>query len=132
MVKSVKDYRVREKKIINDLPGFKSCPLSGAGVDYKEDGVSSQFLLQLKSTENDSMPVTTHVLAELQRHALMAHKKPVLMLDFVNGGTYFCIRKEDFLLYHIWLEEREGMMPEQEKVHEPILKENMSFFDLIE
>lgn len=89
-----KRWAKREDAIMSDL-GLRPQPLSGGGWTHKEDGESEELLAQLKSTDGKAIKVDRRDVEQLFYNALVAHKTPMFVLDFVGGPKLICMRPED-------------------------------------
>ena len=93
-MRSKKYWNRNEKEVMKRL-GLKPAIASGAGWIAKEDGENDEYIAQLKSTENQSISVNLRDIKELIYHANVAHKTPVLVLQFLNEYTFVCFREQD-------------------------------------
>lgn len=75
--------------------GFNPQPLSGASWILSEDGESATLMAQLKSTEGESISVKKQTITDLVRHATIAHKTPVLILEWVGAYKLICFLSGD-------------------------------------
>lgn len=89
-----KRWAKREDAVMSEL-GLKPQPLSGANWVRPEDGESDELLAQLKSTDGKAIKVERRDVEDLFYNALVAHKTPVFVLDFVGGAKLVCARPED-------------------------------------
>lgn len=87
----------RERLILEHVLKMRRQPASGAGQLHKEDGVSEDLLVQLKSTEQQTIGIHRDDVLILLRHAQTTGKRPVFALDFVDGPLLLCVRLEDFI-----------------------------------
>ena len=80
--------------------GGSTRPGSGCTDSKKGDIVVGEYLIDDKSTINDSIKVTKDMLVKINREAREAGKKPALSLSFSNMGlaskTWVCIPADDF------------------------------------
>jgi len=93
-----KNIRKREKSLMRSLYllGVKPQPLSGAGWLKKEDGEGERVLVQLKSTEKESISIKFLDIETLIRNSIMIGKTPVFMIDFVQTNLQLvCFRADD-------------------------------------
>lgn len=90
-----KEYRKREKTLMKEI-GANPQPFSGANWLKKEDGENESILVQLKSTQANSISLKMIDLQQLFDHAQGVGKIPVFMLDFVEYDTQLiCLRVKD-------------------------------------
>ncbi len=90
-----KEYRKREKTLMKGI-GVKPQPFSGANWLKKEDGEGEYTLVQLKSTQANSLSVKMIDLQQLFDHAQGVGKIPIFMIDFVEYDTQLiCFRVKD-------------------------------------
>lgn len=88
-------YFKREKEIIEKL-GLIPTKASGSGWIEKEDGYNDFILAQLKSTEANSFRLTIDDLKKLEYHAMVEHKDPLFIVDFINiDKQYLVINFDD-------------------------------------
>ena len=62
---------------------------SGAGWVNKEDGESEFILAQLKSTDKNSFTIKREDLDKLEYHAMVAHKLPIFVNEFLSDGSIY-------------------------------------------
>lgn len=104
-MKGVKEWRQRERAIMERL-GFRAQPGSGGLVfTRREDGENAWGIAQLKSTEGKALRVEWVALEGVMRQAAIAHKQPVLVLDFVGREVWVALREQDYLDYLAWREQ---------------------------
>lgn len=95
MKRSGKFYRNNEKEVMRSL-GFTPTPNSGSGWIVKEDGQSDELICQLKSTDAKSIKLVKSDIDTLEYNALVAHKLPVFVVQFLSTNECFLvIRPED-------------------------------------
>lgn len=93
--RSTKYYRKNESEVMRKL-GFKPTKNSGAGWLEKEDGENDFCLCQLKSTDKESISIKQKDLHTLEYNAIVSHKTPVLVIQFIqNDEVYLLIKPED-------------------------------------
>lgn len=93
--RSGKFYRNNEKDVMKSL-GLEPTPNSGSGWIVKEDGQSEEIICQLKSTDAQSIKINKADLDTLEYNALVAHKLPVFVIQFLSTNESFLIvRPED-------------------------------------
>lgn len=85
--------------------GFMPVPGSGSGWVNKEDGESDWFMAQLKSTDKNSFTIKREDIDKLEYHAMVSHKVPVFVNEFLGDGEiYLTINLKDLeegIKYHI-------------------------------
>lgn len=87
-------YFKNEKAVMSKL-GFKPQPGSGNNWLAKEDGENEFFLAQLKTTDADSYRINRLDLDKVEYHALVNHKIPVFINQFLaDGHIYLTINIE--------------------------------------
>ena len=95
MKRSGKFYRNNEREVMRQL-GFTPTPNSGSGWLVKEDGQSEELICQLKSTDAKSIKLVKSDIDTLEYNALVAHKLPVFVVQFLSTNECFLvIRPED-------------------------------------
>lgn len=92
--KTSKYYFKNEKELMRSL-GLNPTPGSGNRI-IKEDGQNEKLIAQLKSTENDSIVIKLNDLTTLLYNAIISHKTPIFINQFVNGPILLSVRLEDF------------------------------------
>ena len=85
---SIKWYFKNEKKVMKKL-GFDPVPGSGSGWIFKEDGENENFIAQLKTTSANSYKLDRVDLDKLEYHAMVAHKIPVFINQFLEDGQIY-------------------------------------------
>ncbi len=70
-------------------------PNSGA-MDQKGDLIIEDYLVQAKTTSADSFRITTQMLNDAKREALLQGKAPLFVVKLGNGKKYWVI--EDWLI----------------------------------
>jgi hypothetical protein len=88
--RSAKWYFQNEKEVMQEL-GFTPTKGSGSSWIEKEDGENDYVLAQLKSTDYSSYKLTQLDLEKLEHNALIAHKIPLFVLQFLNNDTRYAI-----------------------------------------
>lgn len=93
---------VAEKKTAQRL-GMNTVPASGAMYGVKGDITSDQFLIENKSTVNESLGVKKSWLHKIETEATELGKRPALAVQFVNargdssaGDRWVMIREIDY------------------------------------
>lgn len=88
---------VSEKRVAKSLGG-RLTPASGAMAGAKGDVRLPDFLLEAKSTTDQTMRVELHWLQKITHEALSIGKTPAVSIRFVNpdgtpkkGGSFVCI-----------------------------------------
>lgn len=92
MKRSGKFYRRNEKEIMQQL-GLNSTPNSGSGWIVKEDGENDNCICQLKSTDAQSIKVSLDDIHTLDYHALVSHKIPIFVIQFLKTNEVFLLIK---------------------------------------
>lgn len=94
--------RMSEKKVARSLGG-RLTPASGAMDGAKGDIVLEDFLIEAKSTVNESVSIKYSWLGKICTEAMMDTKKPALSVRFVTGdgravrdGDWVMLRRTDF------------------------------------
>lgn len=90
MRRSGKFYRNNEKDIMEEL-GFENTPNSGSGWIIKEDGQNENCICQLKSTDAKSIKINIDDLHTLQYNALVSHKLPIFVIQFLQTNELFIL-----------------------------------------
>lgn len=80
-----KSGRSSEQKLTKKLGG-RQTPGSGNQVGAKGDAKVGQFLIEMKSTVNDSFTLKREVLAKIAGEAMQQNKYPALTVSFVQGN----------------------------------------------
>ena len=97
MKRTNKFYRKNEKDLMNYL-GFKETKNSGAGWIEKEDGYNETFLVQLKSTDFNSIKINKKDLDALKYNSNVSNKCPLFLIQFLNSDeTYAVIDVKDLI-----------------------------------
>lgn len=96
MKRSGKFYRNNEKEVMRSL-GFEPTPNSGSGWIVKEDGQNEELICQLKSTDAKSIRIVKSDLDTLEYNALVAHKLPVFVVQFLSTNECFLVVKPENL-----------------------------------
>lgn len=73
--------------------GLEPTPNSGAGWKHKEDGQSEQLIAQLKSTDAKSMRFNLDDFHKLEYNAIVAHKIPLFVMQFIESNDIFILIK---------------------------------------
>jgi hypothetical protein len=95
MRRSSKFYLKNEKETMEQL-GLKATKASGAGWIEKEDGYNEHILAQLKSTDAESIKVNLQDIHRLDYNAIVAHKLPLFVIQFLQSNeTFLLIRPSD-------------------------------------
>lgn len=63
----------------------------------KEDGQSENVLCQLKSTDAQSIKVAKYDLDTLQYNAMVAHKLPVFVIQFLESNEVYLVMKPEVM-----------------------------------
>ena len=76
--------------------GLRPTKNSGAGWVEKEDGQNDYLIAQLKSTDANSIRVQLKDIEVLEANALVAHKVPMFVIQFLGtGDTFIMARPSD-------------------------------------
>lgn len=94
MKRSGKEYRNIEKDVMKML-GLEPTKNSGSGWIEKEDGQSDNVLCQLKSTDAGSIKVSKYDLDTLQYNAMVSHKLPVFVIQFLASNELYLVIKPE-------------------------------------
>ena len=92
--------KTQEKGVAADLGG-KTQPGSGNQWHSKGDVSAKDYLVECKSTVNDSISVKVAVLEKIENEAILAGKQPVLQLEFQGKRR---IQKYAVIPYDLFLE----------------------------
>lgn len=88
-------YRQNEAEVMEAL-GLQPTKNSGAGWVEKEDGQNDHLIAQLKSTDANSIKVNLRDIEVMEANALVAHKVPVFVIQFLGtGDTFIMARPRD-------------------------------------
>ena len=90
--RSTKFYRKNEAEVMQKL-GLKPTKNSGAGWVEKEDGQNDYLIAQLKSTDANSIRVQLKDIEILEANALVAHKVPLFVVQFLGTGDIFIMAR---------------------------------------
>jgi hypothetical protein len=85
-------YRRNEEEVMEAL-GLQPTKNSGAGWVEKEDGQNDHLIAQLKSTDAASIKVNLRDIEVLEANALVAHKVPVFVIQFLGTGDVFIMAR---------------------------------------
>ena len=85
-------YRRNEEEVMEAL-GLQPTKNSGAGWVEKEDGQNDHLIAQLKSTDANSIKVNLRDIEVLEANALVAHKVPVFVIQFLGTGDIFIMAR---------------------------------------
>lgn len=94
--RSNKFYRRNEKEVMRAL-GFEPTPNSGSGWIIKEDGQNENAICQLKSTDANSIRINQKDIETLEYNALVSHKIPVFVIQFLNTDEVFLVIRPELL-----------------------------------
>ena len=75
-----------ERAILKKI-GARRQPGSGAIAGFPNDGVKGRFLIEVKSTERNSLGIKRKWVEDLEENALTRGKIPVLVLVFNKRGV---------------------------------------------
>ena len=73
--------------------GLKPTKNSGAGWVEKEDGQNDHLIAQLKSTDAASISIKHRDIEILEANALVAHKVPVFVIQFLESNDIFIMAR---------------------------------------
>jgi hypothetical protein len=90
--RSGKFYRRNEAEVMKSL-GLAPTKNSGSGWVEKEDGYNEYILSQLKSTDAQSMRIQLDDLHKLEYHAIIEHKIPAFIIQFLDTNEMFIMAK---------------------------------------
>lgn len=85
----------REKYVIGKVLKLRRSKGSGSGWLEKEDGEDDGIIAQLKSTDGKALAVKRQDVIDLMYHAVVSHKLPVFVLDFVPDMLLVAMRPTD-------------------------------------
>ena len=85
-------YRKNEAEVMEAL-GLRPTKNSGAGWVEKEDGQNDHLIAQLKSTDAASIKVNLRDIEVMEANALVAHKVPVFVIQFLGTGDIFIMAR---------------------------------------
>lgn len=90
--RTTKFYRKNEAEVMEVL-GLQPTKNSGAGWVEKEDGQNDHLIAQLKSTDAASIKVNLRDIEIMEANALVAHKVPVFVIQFLGTGDIFIMAR---------------------------------------
>lgn len=90
--RSTRFYRRNEEKVMEAL-GLQPTKNSGAGWVEKEDGQNDHLIAQLKSTDAASISIKHRDIEVLEANALVAHKVPVFVIQFLESNDIFIMAR---------------------------------------
>lgn len=90
--RSTRFYRKNEAEVMEAL-GLRPTKNSGAGWVEKEDGLNDYLIAQLKSTDASSIKVNLRDIEVMEANALVAHKVPVFVIQFLGTGDIFVMAR---------------------------------------
>lgn len=85
-------YRKNEEEVMEAL-GLRPTKNSGAGWIEKEDGQNDYLIAQLKSTDASSIKVNLRDIEIMEANALVSHKVPVFVIQFLGTGDIFIMAR---------------------------------------
>lgn len=88
--RSSKFYFQNEKALMKSL-GLDPVPQSGGGWIHKEDGENEVLIAQLKSTDKESYRLNILDLEKLEYHAMVSHKAPLFIVQFLNKDKIYLL-----------------------------------------
>lgn len=92
MKRNTKFYRKNEAEVMKSF-GLKPTKNSGSGWIEKEDGQNEFVICQLKSTDAQSIKVNQKDLRILEYNAMISHKIPMFVIQFLNTGECWLMCK---------------------------------------
>lgn len=104
-----KYYFDNEKRVMQEL-GLIPTKRSGSGWVEKEDGYNDYVVCQHKSTDANSYRLQRDDLDKLEYHAMVEHKNPLLILEFLTDGKLYAVVPLDDIKTV-----SEHILPEQDK-----------------
>lgn len=87
-----KFYRKNEAEVMRSL-GLVPTKNSGSGWIEKEDGQNEYIIAQLKSTDAKSIRVSLEDIHTLEYNAVVAHKIPAFVIQFLETNELFVMAK---------------------------------------
>ena len=90
--RSTRFYRKNEEEVMEAL-GLRPTKNSGAGWIEKEDGQNDHLIAQLKSTDASSIKVNLRDIQVMEANALVTHKVPVFVIQFLGTGDVFIMAR---------------------------------------
>lgn len=90
-------YSKNESDIMKRL-GLKPTVGSGAGWIEKEDGQNEYLIAQLKSTDAQSIGIKLFDIHKLEYNAMVTHKVPVFVIQFLETDEVFVMSRPSDLL----------------------------------
>ena len=90
--RSTRFYRKNEEEVMEAL-GLRPTKNSGAGWVEKEDGQNDYLIAQLKSTDANSIRVQLKDIEILEANAMVAHKVPMFVIQFLGTGDIFVMAR---------------------------------------
>lgn len=90
--RTIRFYRQNEAEVMEAL-GLQPTKNSGAGWVEKEDGQNDHLIAQLKSTDANSIKVNLRDIEVMEANALVAHKVPVFVIQFLGTGDTFIMAR---------------------------------------
>lgn len=96
MKRSGKFYRRNEEEVMKSL-GLEPTPNSGSGWIVKEDGQNENIICQLKSTDANSIRISKTDLDTLNYNAMVSHKIPLFVIQFLQTNEIYLLIKPDDL-----------------------------------
>lgn len=90
--RSTRFYRKNEAEVMEAL-GLRPTKNSGAGWVEKEDGQNDHLIAQLKSTDAASIKVNLRDIEIMEANALVSHKVPVFVIQFLGTGDIFVMAR---------------------------------------
>lgn len=91
--RNIKFYFKNEKELMREL-GLNPVSGSGNGI-IKEDGQNDYIIAQLKSTDSSQLVIKQQDVNTLFYNAIITHKLPIFINQFLNGQVLISMRLED-------------------------------------
>lgn len=112
-------YRRNESRVMKSL-GLVPTKGSGAGWIEKEDGQSEDLIAQLKSTDAESMSLRLLDLHKLEHNAIVAHKLPVFVVQFLKSEDIYMLVKPEYFSEVAEILEQTGITKKASERAEPV------------
>jgi hypothetical protein len=94
MNRGKKWYDKNEREVMQRM-GLQPTKASGSGWIEKEDGQSNALMAQLKSTDKNSVTICKQDIDTLRHNAIVAHKTPLFVVQFLQSGELYILCKAD-------------------------------------
>lgn len=113
-------YRRNESRVMRAM-GLVPTKGSGAGWIEKEDGQSEDLIAQLKSTDAESISVRLLDLHKLENNAIIAHKLPVFVIQFLKSEDVYMLVKPEYFSEVAGILEQTGVTRKASERIEPVI-----------